>query len=519
MKRSIAVILLLCLSVVMYIATIRGKPGNPQASDVRKMEVSGSPFESSHERAPYAQLLSMVNYQRFDLTRELADMGAPDVGYEKGKFFSFFPVGISALILPLYFLGSLIGYAQLFAYSTIAIFAVFNILLIFYISNKVFKLPTWGAILAALLYAFATTSWSYSITIYQHAISTFFLLTCFYSAWKVKEGIGSSFFWSVIVWGSYALSIFIDYPNGLILLPVMAYFALSGVRFESNAEGYRISYKWTIILASFIFIAVMGLHGYYNSRVHGGALKLSNVFARYERDKFDLLLKRINDEENIGLGRDKLKLNKTFQENAMPKGVMTLLVADDKGLFFFSPILLLAILGFISLFKFYKYESWPLFFVFMINLIMYASFGDPWGGWAYGPRYLIPSMSILGIAAAVGIVKYYKYLWLKIVSFVLIVYSAGIALLGAVTTNVVPPKIEAVPEHLPYYNFALNYNFIKGGKSGSFIFNQYLHSYITAAQYYVILLTILIAVFIIVLFVLPKNTQVKKVSLETKLTN
>jgi hypothetical protein len=117
-----------------------------------------------------------------------------------------------------------------------------------------------------------------------------------------------------------------------------------------------------------------------------------------------------------------------------------------------------------------------------INIFLYSSWGDPWGGWAFGTRYLIPTMAYLSLFVGIWISKKYS-LWKAIPAFILFSFSSAVSLLGVLTTNAIPPKVEADFLHTGY-NFMQNLIFFKDGKSSSFIFNTYASHYVSLTQYY-----------------------------------
>jgi hypothetical protein len=67
-----------------------------------------------------------------------------------------------------------------------------------------------------------------------------------------------------------------------------------------------------------------------------------------------------------------------------------------RGLFFVSPVLLMAIFGFAAMKR--NYEFWSLVAIIATFILTIASFNGWNGGWAFGPRYLTPIVPLLGIA-------------------------------------------------------------------------------------------------------------------------
>ena len=83
---------------------------------------------------------------------------------------------------------------------------------------------------------------------------------------------------------------------------------------------------------------------------------------------------------------------------------LKLLFSPDRGLFFWSPFLLLAAAGFPALFK----RSRPLFWLSLAVTVVQTLVisGEVWdwrAGWTLGPRYLSPMLPLLCLPAALGI--------------------------------------------------------------------------------------------------------------------
>ncbi|NTU73778.1 hypothetical protein HGB07_06475, partial [Candidatus Roizmanbacteria bacterium] len=175
------------ISLLFYGLTMKGSMGNYKTvAEFQKFTAATRPFESSHERATFSQTVAMLSLHRFDLPKDYADFSAPDVGYLKGKFYSYFPPGISYLIMPLYILGTSLNINMLLAYATIPLCTALSLIFLFLIARHTLRLPLWTSLASVMIFGFATTSWSYAITIYQHSITTLLLLLTFYMVWRYK---------------------------------------------------------------------------------------------------------------------------------------------------------------------------------------------------------------------------------------------------------------------------------------------------------------------------------------------
>lgn len=90
-------------------------------------------------------------------------------------------------------------------------------------------------------------------------------------------------------------------------------------------------------------------------------------------------------------------------------GVVGLLVAPSRGLFVYSPAMLFAVVGVLGLGRkrvvlpgAIRGELLAYAAAAGLTLLLYASSWQRWGGWCYGPRYLIESMPVLCLFVAIA---------------------------------------------------------------------------------------------------------------------
>lgn len=497
-------IALFFIGIFFYVLTLKGIPGNPPGKLIKNnLDQATKPFELSPERDRYILVQSLAENKSFALSQELADAAYPDVGYYKGRFYIFFAPGISLFALPMYLIGKYVNLAQVFSYFLISLFASANLIFLYKISKDIFKLPLWTSLMAALIFAFASTSWSYAVTLYQHHVTTFFIISSFYGVWKYKQRSRNSWLWGVYIWTAYALAILIDYPNAILMLPVMVYFLIASLHVAVKRHSVTILFRMAFIVTSILFIIITLLHGYYNYTNFGDWKRVSGSLVGYKVIKERNLFAQQSGQTQIStLAENKVPI-KFFREDSFVRGVQALLISQDRGIFFYTPIFILSLFGIFYMLRRPTLESGVLLSVIACDLFLYSSFGDPWGGWAFGPRYLIPSMAVLSLAIAVWLSKTQYVLFSKIITFLLFAPSVAISLAGVLTTNAVPPKIEA--DYLKtYYNYILNFQYLLNGRSSSFIFNQYFSHNINLIAYYLVILELILTVTYVVLFIIPQ---------------
>lgn len=504
MKKFLISILLIGVAAILLLGTLRGIPGNPDSSQFKNnLDQATKPFELSPERGRYSHIFSLAEDGHYDLSKEWAEAVYPDVGYSGGKFYSFFAPGISYLALPFYELGRYFNLAQVFTFGFISFCAILTLIFLYKISKEIFSLPKSISILVSLTFLFATTSWSYAITLYQHHVFTLLIVSGFYAVWRYKQESRFSWVWGAVVWLNYGLAILIDYPNAILMLPIMVYFLLVSVKVKNVQNKLTIGIRSSILMTFIIFIGISVLHGYHN-QIHFGSWKnLSGGIVGYKDIKENNILTSDNSDQQLADLSSKKNVVNFFSEDKLPFGFFTLLFSRDRGLFLFSPILLLGIIGLFMVLRKLNIEHGVMVGLILVNLMLYSSWGDPWGGWAFGPRYLIPSMAILSIYVGVFLNQIKYKFFGKLIFFVLFAYSSAIALLGALTTNAVPPKIEADYLHTGY-NFLYNWKFFKANRSGSYIYNNFLSDKLSLLQYAEIILGIIALIVIVFLFIIPK---------------
>lgn len=521
MKKIICILFLVVMGIVFYGATLRGPVGNyTTVSDLKRIEgYTGSPFESSHERASYAELVQMREKNTPALSDGLRDFAAPDVGFDNEKYYSYFPPGISLIIRPLFELGYPFHLSLVAAYSTMAIISIGTMIMLYLICKNVFELPSYIGILAALTFAFATTSWSYAVTIFQHAPSAFFAAVMFYGVARYRARVKTSAIWASIVWFTYGISILFDYPNGLILAPFIVYYLSSAFQIiRAENEEHKISLRVNMAHFAVVIWFVIGvaIQLTFNALYMDHAFELRQNFARYDPGLARLMLEQdIKNKvmtvtsENVSASVEQ-RTHMPFLEEVFFSGIVTLLVAPDKGLFYFSPILIFALWGIYYAFKYeYKLEHAILVAFMVTNLFIYASFGDPHGGWAFGPRYLIPAMVALGFYTAYGYSKL-KHPLFKALFFFIFLFSMCISAAGVLTTNNVPPHIEADFLKKPFYNYLLNFHMIDTQGTSNFVYTTFLKNSMRLSDYYVLIVISLGLITYMLLFVIPLLFKRKK---------
>lgn len=462
-----------------------------------------SAFETSHDRSSYATLLALDENGTTSLTQKLADTATPDAGYYKGKFYSFFPPGLAYGALPFYKLGKVFNLSLFFAYFTIIIYAVLSLMVLYKISREVFYLPIWVSSFVVICTALASTYLNYVVTFYQHVPGVFFLLTMYYTAFRFKHSEKYGLVWASLSLACYGFSSFFDYPNLVLLSPILIYLIHSGLKFSSDNRSVKIGIKTSLLASSLVLITIGVTHMYYNYTNFGNFKRFSNSLPMYA-PYLDREAGREKPNEDESSVEKKEQISFSLTETNLTRGTYSILFEVSKSLLTNFPLYFLFILGVWSQRKKMNIDKLILLSVMVVNFFLYASFNDPWGGWAFGPRYLVPSMPIAILFFSIWLSGENWVVPRKLVALAFFSYGAVCAFIGVVAINSTIP----FAVYQPYMNnrpihFLDDFRFLEIGKNGTFIYNTYLKDKVSLQEYYFILVGLAFALCIFCLFVLP----------------
>jgi len=502
---------------LILVVSIRGLPGNPNASELntRKWKEDG-PFELSPERGRFSLTYSVVEDGSVHYSLPIARFSTPDLGYWKGNFVSLFAPGISFITAPGYILGKYFGYSQLGTVSIIAFFAFLNFLLVRSIAKK---LGASGAFawVGAFTFLFATPAYSYAVSLYQHHISTFIILLSIYLLISSANKWGSLF----LVWFLCALSIVVDYPNLFLMLPVGIAALARMIYVKQEDKDFKLVVKPLLILTFIGVVVPLSAFLYFNYRSYGNPLMLSGTVPYVAQ--LDEQGNTVAPEGGTYYSLEDISKAGTqstagfFQTRNSLHGFYTHFFSRDRGMLFYTPVILIGFLGMLVTSKRKLPQSVTLVSIVLSNIVLYSLWGDPWGGWAFGSRYLIPSYAILSVFVALFL-TYFRYKWLAVLLFIApFCYSTYVNTAGALTTNALPPQVQVLALEklsgvVQKYTHERNLDLLKNGVSKSFVYNQIGHKYISAMEFHRILVgsISLLTLILAIIPVLPKfNIKIK----------
>jgi glycosyltransferase involved in cell wall biosynthesis len=486
-KKSLFNIFVLSAVFLILFLSLRGLAGNPNEQDLLSSQWSqNGPFESSNERGRFALVYSVVENGSLKFSNELAEFASPDLAKNSnGDFVSLFPPGMAFVVMPGYLLGKLFGLSQFGIYLEIALFALANVLLMYLIARqlKVAKIAAW---LGSLSFIFATPSFTYAVSFFQHHVSLFLILAGIYSLLRFSH-LRSM----LIVFLLCGTSLIIDSANLFNLMPLGIFALFKIFEVNKNEKAYKIVFKPQLLLSFLIILIPLTLYFTYNKYAHDDPVQLSGTLERVtdpdigiKKDFEDISALTI--KEDAGIEKKALSF---FETRNLLNGFYTHILSPDRGLVNFAPIVLLGIFGLAVLAGINRYQFSLLFSLIAANLVIYSMWGDPYGGWTFGSRYLIPSYAMLCLGVSVLLQRYRKNLAVILLFMLIFLYSAHINTVGALTSSLNPPKVEVlaleeISGQEEKYTVDRNWDYLEEKGTKSFVYKYVFNDILSPREYY-----------------------------------
>lgn len=283
--------------------------------------------------------------------------------------------------------GPVMSLSELFVaiMNAVAVFFLYKLSRLFFREN--------ASSLIALSYAFSTISWPFATFFFQSDLSAALDVIAVYLILRATRGSGD--FSSILIGGlAVASAMMVDYVN-FLLLPVLLTYVVVSLR----KDKHLVKIATIFGLCSLTGALAMGL---YNYACFGQPLVST---------------------EQLFLHSSSLLGNFT---TPLYLGLVLNLFTPLRGIFLYSPILLLGVIGFKRMLGTVRKEGLLILTVFMVLFLPYCAWYGPTGGLAFGPRFIIASFPFLLLPA--GYVMESRWRYRKPVIYAL--YSAGVIING-----------------------------------------------------------------------------------------
>ncbi len=404
-------------------------------------------FWNTNEYSRFFLTQALIEHQSFSIDKIIFEHDTQDKSFYQGNFYSNKAPVSSFLAAPAYLairlteiyaripIGEGMTLYLIKAFTVSLPSALFLLLLFKFWSSITLHYSIRRAVL--IVYALGTMIWPYSAMFYGHLLAAMSLALAFLIICATKDAVSGSktLFESGFFCG---LAFSIEYPTALISICLFIYAAATMKKLRASLYLLLgVAAIWAIwsffdpiqaavaphiktliephravMIISIVFTALIGLGAvsrapsllffflgaaplagitlYYHWKCFGGPLQFPYYFESY---------RQFAVAHQAGIA------GVSFPSNLSDLGtrfsiLLQLLISPYRGLFFYSPFLLLGISGMIKMIRdeTWKKEGRLFLAITIVYLLFLCSFTDWEGGWSLGPRHLVPLLPFLATA-------------------------------------------------------------------------------------------------------------------------
>jgi hypothetical protein len=401
----------------------------PQANGNSRLDLAFAIVQQGH--------LTIDSFYNTEGTRTI------DVAVVNGHYYSDKAIGTSILALifytPLYLLMKLIGH-QLSLMHIKYILTVFVVAIpsafagsLVYVLCETLSGSRLRAYLATLAVALGTMALPFSAIFFGHQLAAALLFIAFFLIFnlKLKPELRQKPAYLFLIGFMLGFAFLTEYTTAVIVFALAIYYCY--------LLREKLSWRWvrsTIlppVLGGAIPIAILMI---YNTLAFG--------------NPFTIGYERLGNQFQEGMSQGFMGIGWPRLETLF---YLTFHPAD--GIFWQSPVLLMAVVGFIFLWrdKRYRLEGIIVLIAFFSLLLINAGYFLWWGGWSFGPRHLIPMLLFL----AIPLVMVPRRLVPLVI--ILAVISIGQMLIPLAGSMLAPDTYFTNNAHLPFFGYSSIYTY------------------------------------------------------------
>lgn len=404
-------------------------------------------FWNTNEYSRIFLTRALIDHQSFSIDKIIVEHNTQDKSFFEGKYYSnkaplssFFaaPVYLSIRMMELFGRLEISEAMEIYLITSICLSipsAFFLLLLFKFWSSVTLHYPLRRAVMIA--YALGTMVWPYSTMYYGHLLAGMSLFLAFlivFSISKVKAGKKTFFECGFFCGFAFA----IEYPAALIALCIFIYTSIVGKNLRSALyqllAGIFIIVLWLhvdriesiiaphvldlfephgfVLVVAIILTAVIGLAAILKAPTNlmfflGAALPVGFTFY-YHMKCFGGLFQfpyYYETFQQFAVAHQQGIAGVTFPGSLRELGghlssLLQLLISPYRGLFFYSPFLLIGVSGMIKMIrdKEWRREGWLFLAIMVVYFLFLSAFSDWEGGWSMGPRHLVPILPFMATA-------------------------------------------------------------------------------------------------------------------------
>jgi len=341
-----------------------------------------------------------------------------------GRYVNTFGLGATLTVLPVYAVMSLFTDlatnrpAWYFGAKVCASLLVAGAVVLIFLTMRRFAVPALPAALGALAFGLGTGAWSTSAqALWQQTPTLFFLAL---GAWclagaearpRFAAYCGMAFGMATLCRSTAAIS---TTAVGLYLLYLALWPGVSS-RLRPGGGAEPVGFNWRpfllYVLGGLPFAVLLGAYNAYY---------LGSPFASGQ-----LLSSELNHFAEKGID--------SVWQTPLAEGLAGLLLSPSRGLFVYSPVLALGLVGAVMAWKSPRAFAMliALQAAVVVDVVMNAKHFDWWGGLTYGPRRLVDTGVFLTLLMIPVIARVVRVRWMCAGFGVLLLYCVSVQVIGA----------------------------------------------------------------------------------------
>jgi hypothetical protein len=329
-------------------------------------------------------------------------------------------------------------------FCTIGLISAFAGSLMYILCKHISGTRFWAYIVTIAI-ALGTMCMPYSIVFYSHQLAAALLFCAFFMIFRLKVNLGicqkSSLFFIGFLLG---LALITEFPSAVIVLLLMFYYLYVIWKKPSSQRAM------SVILPAFGGLIPLVIMLIYNTVCFGGPFSLGYSYGSSQ------FFRESMAQGVMGIGWPSLKA----------LYYMTLHPAE--GLFWQSPVLIMALVGAYFMFRERQYrpEALTVTIAFCSYMVMYSGYYSWWGGWAFGTRGIVPVLPFLCLPLIFAPRR------LHFLAVILAIISVAQMFIVAASNLHVPDDFIANLDKLGYFEYSTIYSFcLKQLRHGEYAFN------------------------------------------------
>lgn len=334
-------------------------------------------FKSNDERALVSGIDSFVKRGEFTVNQIYWDYTNVGMLTSAGDMVPNYEPGQMVLAIPFYLWGRMLGAAvQGTMVFNLAVTAASASLVFLCFLELRFLRRT--ATLGALVFAFATLAWPYSRTFFREPLTVMAYLLAVYALLRYRPPGLRRLRWPFLAGLALGLAL-VTKQISVAFVPTFLLLVVAYERRRPADPGRSLSHqRLAMALAVLIpLFVVLGLERVYHVATLGGV----ELFAR-----------------NIVEYTTNPQLSQSAPAR-MARALLGLSISPYKGLFWYSPVLLLGLIGAIPFTRRYRWEGLAFLLLIGGHFLGYSRYNYWSGGVAWGSRYLLPVVPFLVLLA------------------------------------------------------------------------------------------------------------------------